>query len=450
MKNKLRVGLVCTTWESFDRALAARNLAATRARLARLDAEIVELPAPLEREEQAPAATERLARAGLDVLVLQTGTFAWGGFAASLGRTLDVPFLLWALPEPARRGPLKLNSLCGLNLVSSILHRLGRFYRYVYGAPGDRGTMREVKRFLQAARALKALASTRIALVGYRVPGFYGSTFDEMGLRRRFGVEVRSVGLHEIKAQADAVRGKDLAAARVRVKRRLATGRLKATGIDAVARFYAGFRRAIEEHGCAAAAVKCWPGVGAMMGVRVCAALGLLTDAGLVAGCEADMLGTVTMLLQRALTGRTPFLVDLVAADRARDLATFWHCGNLPPSLAEKRPRLHASGLATGMARPGVVTLARLSGLDGARMLLARGRAQRTGAVYEGANALVRFPRALDRLLDAIVYDGYEHHVSLVWADVAGAMRLCAEMAGTTVTEIRGGAREGAKKGEDR
>jgi L-fucose isomerase-like protein len=439
MNTRLRVGLACTAWEAFDRQHAARNLAKIRKGLAKIDIDLVEFPSLLEREDQASAAADWLSKERVDLLILQVGTFAWGGFASALGRAFDGPFLLWGIPEPKKSGPLRLNSLCGVNLASSILHRYGKRYRYVYGRPDDAATLEEIRRVLEAASALKRLASTRIALLEYRVPGFYGSTFDEVGLHKRFGVEVKSMCFSEIEAHIAKTEKKDIAAARALLAKKYSTGKMKSPELDAIARVYLGFKRALDERGCAAVAVKCWPGIWARLGVRVCGVLGLLTDTGIIAGCEADMLGTVTMILQHALTGETPFLVDLVAADRKKDLATFWHCGNLSPSLSGKRPHLDASGISIGRAKPGKVTLARLSGLDGDKMLLARGKAVASGPAYEGANACVRFPGTLGRLMDTIIYKGYEHHVSLVWADIVDNLRTCAEMAGIEIDQLEGG-----------
>jgi L-fucose isomerase-like protein len=441
VNRKLRVGLACTAWESFDRAQAARSVATTRKGLSKLDIDLVEFPSLLESEDQAPTAVDWLSKERIDLLLLQIGTFAWGGFASALGRAFDGPFLLWGIPEPKTSGPLRLNSLCGVNLASSILHRYGRRYGYVYGRPNDAATLKKVTQVLDAASALKKLAGTRIALLEYRVPGFYGSTFDEVGLHERFGVEVRSMCLSEIETHIGKAGRKDIAAARALLSKKYATGKMKASELETIARVYVGFKNALDERGCAAVAAKCWPGVGARLGVRVCGVLGLLTDTGVIAGCEADMLGTVTMILQRELAGTTPFLVDLVAADRKKDIATFWHCGNMPPSLSDRRPRLEPSGIATGRAKSGAVTVARLSGLDGGRMLLATGEAVKSGAAYEGANACVRFPGILDILMDTIMYEGYEHHVSLVWKNIESELRLCAGMAGVELDEVKGGER---------
>jgi L-fucose isomerase-like protein len=245
----------------------------------------------------------------------------------------------------------------------------------------------------------------------------------------------------EIEAHIEKAGKKDIAAARALLSKKYATGKMKASELDAIARVYVGFKHTLAERGCAAVAAKCWPNIGTRLGVRVCGVLGLLTDTGIIAGCEADMLGTVTMILQHALAGTTPFLVDLVAADRKKNIATFWHCGNMPPSLSDRRPRLEPSGVATGRAKPGTVTVARLSGLDGGRMLLAGGKAVKTGAAYEGANACARFPGRLDALMDTIMYEGYEHHVSLVWKDIQNELRLYAGMAGVELDEVKGGER---------
>ena len=69
---------------------------------------------------------------------------------------LDLPLLLWGLPEPANHGRLRLNSLTGLNSAGYVLGRLGRKYAFVYGPPEQRAAA-EIRPWLSAALLVREL-----------------------------------------------------------------------------------------------------------------------------------------------------------------------------------------------------------------------------------------------------------------------------------------------------
>ena len=64
------------------------------------------------------------------------------------------------------------------------LNRLGQSYKFVYGFPDDPEVMDEIRRTVRVLGALKRLRHTRLGVLGGRPPGFYGSTYDELRLRK--------------------------------------------------------------------------------------------------------------------------------------------------------------------------------------------------------------------------------------------------------------------------
>jgi len=436
MPDRPKVGFVTLAGTDFDYEWARSVFRQTSEALAsQVDADWVQPPDLVITPEDLEQAVKRLGEAGVCCLVVQNGTFAWGGHIVGLAESLNVPVLLWALPEPEKPGKLRSNSLCGVNMNASALRKLGRFYHWLYLSHNSSEAYAQVGQFVRAAQVVKRLRRTRIALVGYRTPGFYGSTFDELGLRQRIGVEVFHIDLSEVKGLME--RASDARADEwTRPLKQLGSGaNMDEQKWRALGRLCCALARAGEEKGCTAFAVKCWPEAAALFGVEVCAALSLLTNRGTICGCEADVLGTVTMLIQYYLTGLPPFIVDFVHADYGRNVGVLWHCGNAPLSFAQDNVDTDNGMLRFG-CKEGFVTFARLSQWDGSyRMILTHGRALAEGMVFEGTCASVAFATDVKRLLRLILDEGFEHHFSIVYADVVAELRLIARMLGAELRE---------------
>jgi len=80
--------------------------------------------------------------------------------------------------------------------------------------------------------------------------------------------------------------------------------------------------------------LKCWGDLVEAYGIAGCGAVSQLNDMGLFTGCEGDVMGTLTMLIARRLTGVHPFLTDFVSVDRESNTGVLWHGGCAPISLA--------------------------------------------------------------------------------------------------------------------
>lgn len=62
-----------------------------------------------------------------------------------------------------------------------------------------------------------------------------------------------------------------------------------------------------------------------------------LNSFGIAAGCEADVLSTISMMILRDLTGKIVALMDLPKFDDKDDSLLLWHCGSAPIEMANSR-----------------------------------------------------------------------------------------------------------------
>lgn len=398
---QLKVGLVLIARKFFDFGYAEQMLPEMRGALKTEYSEVV-YGGLIFTSDEAQQAVRLFKEQGCDLAVVAFGTFADATPTAALATAIDVPLLLWAPAEPpSETGRLRLNSLCGANLAGNALAGLDRPFRFVYGSPNDERPVQKLRSRLKVAATAKTLRVARVGLFGRRPDGYYACNFDEMELRRVVGTQVDYFSLEELQVSARAS-DPDKKAAFVAEMRSRTTGldKLDPQQVEGTARSYAALSSLAEERGLGAVAVRCWPEFFVDFGHAACAALGCLTDHGIMGGCEADVNGAVMMMAQHCLTNEPAFIADLVAIDEQQNSWVLWHCGGQPASLANPAGEIVAAyqpnrkmALALRFGtKPGPVTLARLSWQQGRyRMLVMKGEVLDEAPMYsQGISAKVR------------------------------------------------------------
>ena len=376
---------------------------------------------------------EDLARDRPDLLIIQSGTFALGNLAVELAQAVSAPILLWAVPEPPlTSGALRSNSLVGMNVNASNLYKLGRHVRYLIGAPETPSVQAGLRQACRVAAAIRVLSQTRIGLVGSHAIGFFNLAVNQMELRKRFGVEVHTIGLQDAFASASSLSDEETAAALVELQALYPVrDEVTTDGMEKMARQYGGLRRIAATNQLDALAVRCWPEWGAQYGIGACGSVSALNSAGITTGCEGDVDGTVTMILGRELSGMPSYLSDFITADTEENTALFWHLGCAACQLAEwpEKRALHShfaggKGITAGFSlKPGRITIARL-GNDGHtyRLFVTTGEAMSTEMLVKGVLMKVHFDAPLPKLLDLIMENGIEHHYCVMYGDHRDAL----------------------------
>jgi L-fucose isomerase-like protein len=369
--------------------------------------------------------------AGVDVVVIQPGTFPDGNAPALVAERVGAPVVVHSLPEPHFDGTVPLNSLCGANLITFTLTELRIPHTHVHGDAGE-----QLLAHVGAARALAALRRTTLRIVGSRVPGFFPCIYDEIAARRTLGVAAEYVGLQELEAHlAQAAPGEPAAA------RTIDGGDLDPAAAAANERWYAGVRSLLEEHGADVVAIRDWPELyvdGEPGGIWP--GLGRLQDEGRVIAVEGDANAALTMAVERQLQPDAPWLTDIVAADADRSTLTLWHYAG-PPSLARDRAdvRYTADGKEVEFTlRPGKATLARIG--------LHRGQLRLLTIVGEVLDEVVHLTRAgavfrtaatpADEVVRVLLDDGWEHHTCLAYGDLSEQFAALARYTGIEHTRL--------------
>jgi L-fucose isomerase-like protein len=384
-------------------------------------------------------------RAQIDALIVQNGTFTLGDLTLDLIDPFNVPIILWAPLEPDwTSGRLRLNSLVGLNVNSSHLYKIGRAFRYVIANPGDAAFQDEMGRLVRVLGVVRGLHRTKIAMLGTRAQGFFDLAFNEMELRAKLGVEVVAIGLGEVFDRARAFPAQAVDETKTRVRALIdEQSEVSPEKEDLQARALLAMRQIAEQTNASAVAVKCWPEFPFQYGVAACSAVALMNDEMIPGGCEGDLEGALTSLIVQRLANNIPFLADISALDRDRNALLLWHNGCAALRLAATRKHLFAHfqanrGLTVGVGLlPGRVTLARL-GNDGKnlRLFVTSGEALPTEMFIRGTLSWVKTDAPVKRVLDEIIYGGWEHHLAMSYADLVADLREFAALTGIPLTHV--------------
>jgi L-fucose isomerase-like protein len=434
----LRLGLVALARTTFDIPLANEVAAQVRLHLYNAGFQLAGSEALATNLEETRTVARQLAQQPLDLLVVLQATFADSTMVMSLAEVVEAPLLLWAVPEERSGGRLRLNSFCGINLGAHALRRGGYGHDYVYAPPQDPVALDKIHALAVAGRAHRLLRQARLGRVGENPDGLDSCKLDAGALARRFGLEVVQVKLADVFEAAKNADRQQVEALEQDLGRTL--DGLQALDQAAVRRTlgsYVALRQLAEEQCLAGLAVRCWPEFFTELGCAACGAMSMLSDELTPCSCEADVNGTVTQLMLQWISGEAAFGTDVVSFDLDEDVAVVWHCGLAPLSMADPavRPRatIHSNRklplLMEFPLRPGRITVARLSEATGSyRLVVGSGEMLRAPLSFAGTSGVLRFDQAAAEVLDTVLSEGLEHHISLTYGDYVPSLLALAKM----------------------
>ncbi|MBX7214563.1 MAG: hypothetical protein K1X39_11180 [Thermoflexales bacterium] len=427
---------------TFEVQLGARLADEAAARLAARDDVTIVRHAPLVVEApDAEAAVGAIRAADPDGVVILNGTFALGTLAQFIAREVDLPILLWALPEPAEQtGSLRLNSLVGAHVNASNLYKQGKPPFTLYAAGDDPAAGDAIARFGRVAALTRRLRTASIARIGGYAPGFDNLNVTANALRAAIGAKLVDVPLDTL---IDAAKAEVATAANVAADFE-DTSELND---EKTARFnglVAGIDALRARGGYDAVTIKCWGDLAERYGIAGCGAASWLNGHDRIVACEGDVNGALSLMIARALSHEAGFLTDLVKVDPDSNKALLWHIGCAASCLAQPgQPRkLHShfaggKGVTASFAlRPGRITLFRL-GEDGRghfRLLATTGVCLPTQASLRGTIAEIHFDSKAAAFLNELLNNGWEHHLVMAYGDLRADLAMLARALPVSLT----------------
>jgi L-fucose isomerase-like protein len=377
---------------------------------------------------------------------------------------LDVPVLIQAFPDdPARMTVAdRRDSFCGKMSACNNLRQYGIQYsltRLHTVDPESAAFREDLERFAGICRIVRGFKNARIGVIGARPTAFNTVRFSEK-LLERSGISVETLDLSEVLGRIGRL---DSAAGSVRGKLDQIGGYIQTAGVPAasllrMAKFGVVVDEWMAETELTASAIQCWTAMEEYYGVVPCTLMSIMSDGLLPSACETDIAGTVAMMALAYASGKPSAIVDWnnnYGDDP--DKAIIFHCSNLPKSIFVEAGDVQASGglirtddiavmdyqeiiagtvgkdntfgTVVGRVKADPFTYLRVSTDDlHGRIVAYVGEGTLTNDPLKtfGGYGVVQVPN-LQKLLNYICENGFEHHVAMNLSQRAAAVHEALE-----------------------
>jgi L-fucose isomerase-like protein len=376
------------------------------------------------------------------LIVLQNITFANAAYASEvLHKFKNTPILLWTLREPViDGGRLRLNSLTGAYSAANAIKAFRKEpVEYIFGGATEDKVIAKVTATVKAAKLKYDMSNMKMAAVGHTPQGFgFGRALDAEMLET-FGVRLESIEARELIDVAKSYSDED-------IEEYLSDASNKMVGLENTpennrkdfARLYRAYKEYVVNNNIGALASRCWPDFFTAFGTPVCAVLSILNDLGVVASCEADTYGALSMYVGASLTGQSVFFGDPVSMDEWENSITMWHCGMAACTLAqddEANVGVHCNRkigptLDFGSKGSDEVTIFRI-GLDSKgnyRFFVAGGEALEVPKRFTGTSVVVKTNNDAAKIVNDTILQGWEPHFVVCYGDVVEDIKALADM----------------------
>ncbi|MHB9033972.1 MAG: L-fucose/L-arabinose isomerase family protein [Anaerolineae bacterium] len=462
----IRLGFVPTHRFPFDEPWAVEMRSRCLAVLEKLPGVQVIAPGAelfqngLVRDDATAQATINLfAAEGVQGVVIGTMTFGDEIAAISIAEAMGVPVFVFGTKEGpfTADGKRHSDSFCGTLSVTSGLHR--HKIPFTFGGivfPEEPDFIADLQVFVGACAAVSAFIGTKVGMVGVRPERFETCNTNEVALINSFGQRVVPLNLSDLFARASNYPAQDpeVQAIANAIKAEANCGACQPGSIIKSAQLELALVKFAREKGLASMGISCWNDVQELFGICACTTLARLTEQGIMAACEVDVIGALTMLIQyqASLQKTVPHFIDwTIQHQTLENVFLAWHCGNASPCLAADPSQVVAreqaimstvvgadkAEMALEMQlKPGVVTLNRLVEYDGEfKMLITNGEILPTKDNLRGSWSWVQVPD-LDYLYRTLVEEGFTHHASMIHGDISDSVEDFCLFTGIEVVRV--------------
>ncbi len=223
------------------------------------------------------------------------------------------PMVLWGLTGWMRDGTLVTAAAqAGTTALRKAFEDLGYRHRFIYDRIGSPPRADEVAEFGKAeragtaSRAVSPLRGAKVGMMGFRDMNLYTTLYDGMSLKARLGVEVEFFEMLEMEQRAAKADGKAARAAVEKMKKEWVFE--KPADEDFLmrgAKYWLALDAKVKERGYGAVSLIDVDGMKKLLGFPPAMIFMLLADeTGVATIPENDVLGSVTQLVARHLTGQ--------------------------------------------------------------------------------------------------------------------------------------------------
>jgi L-fucose isomerase-like protein len=356
---------------------------------------------------------------------------------------LGVPVLLHAFGDTAAQMTIRdrRDSFCGKMSAANNLRQYGIKYsltRLHTVHPESEAFREDLRRVASICKIVGGLRGARVGAIGARPTAFNTVRFSEK-LLEASGVSVETLDLSELLGWANKMGDDD---APVQHKLAEIRGYTRVDGIPdgaltKMAKLGVGIDRWMNDNALEATAIQCWTALEELYGVVPCMVMSMMSNSLMPSACETDIAGMVGMYALTLASGEPSAILDWnnnYGEDPNKGVV--FHCSNLPRAflgehkmdyqeiIAGSVGKENTYGTIVGRVPPGPFTYCRVStdDLSGqVRTYCGEGSFTDDTMTTFGGFGIVEIPE-MQRLLQHICENGYEHHVAANRSQVSDAV----------------------------
>ncbi len=295
----------------------------------------------MQNMEQASNIRKEIEAKQLDFVMLFHPSYIIGDNVYEIMKS-GANFGLWAIEELSETGPMTFASFVNIsqNIGISKHNFLGRPVKTKWFF-GDMESKFFKPRFditIKALSALKGIKDARVAQIGKLADGHINHMANTREIYRYLGVDVtRDYEVEDIIALGDKIPAAQVDKVFKAVTQAARISRVSEDKVRDSVKMYLAIKQVCEQNNYSAVAFSCWPKLMPLKEMVGCLTNSLLNSDGIAAGCEADIMGTISMLVLQKITREPVALMDLAKFDEKDESLLLWHCGSAPFEMANER-----------------------------------------------------------------------------------------------------------------
>ena len=348
--HKLKMGFVPCHREPFDEEWAVQMRSRCLEALSEINE--IEIVVPDEKttknglvrdDADAEKTIQLFKEENIDGLIIGTMTFGDEVSALTIASAFyDKPILLFGTKEGPFKpdGGRRSDSFCGTLSISSGMYR--RKIPFLFAGiifPEEKEFIENIRNFARVCSIVKGFIGAKIGLVGPRPERFETCIFSEDAMIENFEQRVVPISLLDIANRAERIKDEDPRVQKIlsEMREEADLSEISEEAVKKLAKLELTLKLFAEEKDLSGMGFQCWTAIQEVYGVSPCYVMGRLTGQGIMASCEVDIYGALTMLIQYLASLKTtpPHFIDWTIRHQEKDdVFLAWHCGNAPPSLA--------------------------------------------------------------------------------------------------------------------
>jgi len=347
---------------------------------------------------------------------------------------LEVPVLVQAFPDEPGKMLMggRRDSFCGKISACNNLWQYGIRFTLTtqHTVAPTAGLFRsDLKAFAATCRVVKGLKNLRVGVLGARPANFITVRFSEK-LLENHGISVETLDLSEVFGRVARLKDND---PKVQAKISTITGYVPTPGVPPAALLKMGKFGVVVDNWMKAndlvgSSVQCWTAMEEFFGVVPCTLMSMMSNNLLPSACETDMAGLIGMYALQLASGEPSAIADWNNNyGEDPDKAVIFHCSNLPKHFFEEAKmdfqeiiagsvgKDNTFGTVVGRLKAGPLTFCRVSTDDlhgRLRAYVGEGEITSDKLASFGGYGVVRIA-GLQKLLQYVCKNGYEHHVAV-------------------------------------